>query len=90
MTSIYATVGNDDGGRQILEMVSDDSQVSPEVALDNEKMMNIIRECLSKLSPREEQILRLRFGISDDFSDSDEFEVDDDFIENQINNLGEK
>jgi len=89
MTSIHACIGNDESGRRVIEMVSDDSQVSPEVALDSEKMMNVVKSCLGKLSPREEQILRLRFGISDDFSDSDEFDVDEEYIHNEIDKTKE-
>jgi len=31
----------------------------------NEKMTNILREALSTLSPQEERVLRMRFGITE-------------------------
>jgi len=84
MTSIHATVGNDENSRQVIEMISDDTYKTPDEIMDHEKMMNVIKSCLSKLSSREEQILRLRFGITDEFSDTEEFDVDEEEIYTEI------
>jgi len=84
MTSIHATVGGDENSRQVIEMISDDTSKTPDEIMDHEKMMGVIKSCLSKLSPREEQILRLRFGITDEFSDTTEFDVDEEEIYTEV------
>ena len=49
-----------------------DSDLSPEDTLVNKEMYKIIRESLSLLTPREEKIIRLRFGIYEE-EDSEMF-----------------
>ena len=46
-------------------MIEDTNANQIEKMLDNEKIRKRIVESLSKLSKREEQVLRLRFGISE-------------------------
>jgi len=52
--------------RKLHEVLLDESIKDPGEELDNEKMMIAVREVLSDLSPREETVLRLRFGITED------------------------
>ena len=77
MISIDSTMGNDEGGRSIIEVIADNDNVDVDSILDKEKVLIMIKSCLSRLSQREEQILRLRFGISDNFNSTDEFDIDE-------------
>jgi RNA polymerase primary sigma factor len=88
--SLDATIGNEDGNRRISEMIEDKDRTSLDDVIDREKMLNTIKHCLSRLSKREEQILRLRFGLSEPSSDSDEFTLNDSEIDLiiQQNNKG--
>lgn len=64
--------GRDDGTgkRTIGEMIADESEPVDEL-LDKQKILPLIRRALQSLSPREEKILRLRFGIYEDLNDED-------------------
>ena len=62
--SFDATRG-DENDRKILETIPDENHLSPDVIIDREKISVIISSCLSKLSQREEQVVRLRFGLSE-------------------------
>ena len=64
MVSLDAMIGDEDG-KKILETIPDDNAVSPDEAIDREKILVAISRCLDKLTPREEQVLRLRFGVSE-------------------------
>ena len=44
-------------------------------------MIQIVRESLKCLSPKEEKIIRLRFGITESSSNTKEFPVTDDMME---------
>ena len=47
------------------EMLVDNSVETIDSAIDRERLINAIRESLIDLTPREEIVLRLRFGISE-------------------------
>ncbi|HIB02121.1 MAG TPA: sigma-70 family RNA polymerase sigma factor [Phycisphaerales bacterium] len=51
--------------RRLHETLVDDNARDPAEDLDRCKLIAAIREALSELSPREETVLRLRFGISE-------------------------
>ena len=54
------------------EVLVDRSVEKVDDKLDNEKLVLAIREALTDLSPREETVLRLRFGITEEIGgDSD-------------------
>ena len=44
-------------------------------ALDHEKVIEIVRNALSTLTPREEKVIRLRFGISEEPNNDSEFPI---------------
>ena len=88
MISIDGSIGKEEGGRSIIEVLEDVDQADLDELIDREKILHIEKECLLKLSPREEQILRLRFGIADELSCSDEFELNKSEI-SAISNQGE-
>jgi RNA polymerase primary sigma factor len=62
--SIDTPIGGDDSSRTIKDIIPDDSQ-TVEDKLDNENLRELIRQSLQSLSKREEQVLRLRFGIDE-------------------------
>lgn len=56
---------SDDSDRTLMETIVDDTSENIDDLLDREKVFMIVKECMSMLTAREEQVLRLRFGISD-------------------------
>lgn len=72
--SIDTPIGDSDSTRTIGDMIEDTNSAKIEDVLDNEKIRAEIVKSLSKLSKREEQVLRLRFGLSD-LPDTENFEV---------------
>lgn len=64
LKSIDAKV-SDDSNRTIGEMIPDESFEKMENEMDAAKLHAVIRETFSELTKREEQVLRLRFGIDD-------------------------
>jgi len=56
----------------IKDSIPDDSIESPEDSIDRIRMTKIVKEALKDLTPREEMILRLRFGISEDIIENGE------------------
>jgi len=55
-----------DGETQLLDFVKDEQSTSPEEASMEQNAVRMIRTILSTLTPREEAILRKRFGIGDE------------------------
>jgi RNA polymerase primary sigma factor len=60
--SLDAPVG-EDGGATVGDFVEDLSFASPDEALGDTELSRETRDLLKLLSPREEQVLRMRFGI---------------------------
>jgi len=84
MVQYDAKIGNDDTGRRIFETIPDEHITLPDDELDKKKLSNIVASSLSRLTKREEQVMRLRFGL---------FELDDDnfaVTEEQLNNIKEQ
>ena len=71
LVSFDATIGKDGEGRKIVETIEDENYMSPDEAIDQEKISIVIAKSLSKLSTREEHVMRLRFGIFQDGADDD-------------------
>jgi len=67
---------SEDSNRTIMDSVPDDSYEALEASLDNEKLHNAIRKSFASLTKREEQVLRLRFGIDDVIDETHIHEVD--------------
>ena len=63
--SLDAIIGGEETGRTLGESIEDEGAECIDAMLDNEKIRNAIITSLSRLSKREEQVLRLRFGISE-------------------------
>jgi RNA polymerase primary sigma factor len=68
MLSLDAPVGrSEEGGKRTLaEVLTNDDVSDVETMIDRERLMRSMREVLNQLSPREESVLRMRFGISND------------------------
>lgn len=67
-----------DSTRTLEEVIPDTDSFDPIEAIDHEKMVDIVREAMSSLSPREEKIVRLRFGLSEDDTDDEAFGISQD------------
>lgn len=63
-TSLDATVGEDDESR-LADFIQDEDGISPEEAAAYELLKEHIDDTLSLLTPREQKILRMRFGLED-------------------------
>ncbi len=50
-------------GNTLLESVADNSTPKPEEILEDAEMKHQLNECLNKLSPQEQEILQMRFGL---------------------------
>ncbi len=57
----------DSSKRTWQDIIVDEHAENPEERIDRQRLMESIREIISKLTPREEIILRLRFGITEEF-----------------------
>ena len=64
-----------DIGRTLAEIVPDENYKMPDDILDEQKVIRLVRKSLSTLSAREERIMRMRFGISEDTNNHVEFPI---------------
>jgi RNA polymerase primary sigma factor len=72
-SAVYAN--GDETGRQLSETIVDSQVEDPADILDRQKTIEIIRNALSSLTPREEKIVRLRFGITESETDHVNFPI---------------
>ena len=56
---------NDEGDTSMGDLIGDDKAISPEAAAAQAMLRQHIEEALSELKPKEQQVLRLRFGLDD-------------------------
>ncbi|ACD82287.1 sigma-70 family RNA polymerase sigma factor [Candidatus Methylacidiphilum infernorum] len=61
--SLDATVGEEEDGTALGELVKDESAASPDQSVLDQNLKNTIMELLPKLDERERKILSLRFGL---------------------------
>ena len=54
-----------EASRKMHETLVDDDAPDMDEEIDRKRLVGIVREALSDLSPREETVLRLRFGITE-------------------------
>lgn len=64
-----------DIGRTLADIVPDENYKMPDDILDEQKIIRLVRKSLSTLSSREERIMRMRFGISEDINNHIEFPI---------------
>ena len=63
--SLEATVGDEEDANHLIDFLQDDSTPTPEEAAAKSSLAEQTRKILATLTPREEKILRLRFGIGE-------------------------
>lgn len=69
-----APVRSDDGGQRVFhETIEDDRSVNPANKIDDTRLMQAIYNGMSELTPREQVVLRLRFGLIDDLKNNPHF-----------------
>lgn len=73
---------DDDNSTNLLNKIEDDSEYSnPEQSLENKELNKIVEESLSLLTPKEEKIIRLRFGINNNDDNFEKFPITDEMRE---------
>lgn len=75
--SLETPVGDDDGSC-LMDFIEDQHVVDPSTSVDGERLADQTRKVLATLTPREEKVLRMRFGIGE-ASDHTLEEVGQDF-----------
>lgn len=76
LVSLDKEIGYQDGGsRTVGEMIPDNYHIKMEESLDNQVLRDTIIECFKSLTKREEQVIRLRFGIEDSLDETQIFEI---------------
>jgi RNA polymerase primary sigma factor len=63
--SLETSVGDDDDDSQLADFIQDVKNVSPSHAAGVELLRDYIKEAIIDLSPREQKILEMRFGLTD-------------------------
>lgn len=66
---------DDSGGRTFAEVVGGVDESDPGDELDRTTIRSVLVDALKKLTPREENIIRLRFGLSEDVTDHVNFPI---------------
>jgi len=66
--SLEAPVGDDDDKSTLSEFVADDKMLSPEQETSQRILKDQIDNIISDLSPKEQKILKMRFGLDDGVS----------------------
>ena len=72
--NIDAPIGGEDGSRTYAEIIPDDSYCVEDMT-DRAMLIELIKKGFSALSKQEERVLRLRFGIEEDSSNSKKFPI---------------
>jgi RNA polymerase primary sigma factor len=73
--------GGDEEGPRLYETLADSNQPDINDSMDHDKVIAIVRQALSTLTPREEKVLRLRFGLTEDPSNDAGFPITQEEIE---------
>ena len=73
--NLDSPIGGEEGSRTFGETIEDDSLSNPEDLIDQDQVLNLIRQALSRLSAQEERVLRLRFGLSEDKYNVSQFSI---------------
>ena len=67
--NIDSPINGECGSRTFGETIPDDGLPNVDDDLDKEKIVGLIKKALHQLTPQEEKVLRLRFGIQEDEND---------------------
>jgi RNA polymerase primary sigma factor len=66
--SLETTVGDDDEDSKLEDFIEDVKNISPDRAAGRELLRTYVQEAMKDLSPREQKILEMRFGLTDGVS----------------------
>ncbi|MBU0531036.1 MAG: sigma-70 family RNA polymerase sigma factor [Candidatus Uhrbacteria bacterium] len=66
--SLETSVGEDDEDSKLEDFIEDVKNISPDRAAARELLRDYVREAMKDLSPREQKILEMRFGLTDGVS----------------------
>ena len=64
--SIDTPTGQKDDSNKIIDYIVDESTIAPDSLVSQESMLDDIKEMLNQLSPKERDVLILRFGLNND------------------------
>ena len=64
--SLDAPIGNEDDANRFGDLVQDETAENPYVELEEKANTELLRELVQTLAPREQRILRYRFGLTGD------------------------
>lgn len=67
--------GEDGETKPLSDMLADDSSRDPVEIICQRQVLDIVRRTLGTLSPKEAQVLRLRFGLTEDSTDHEQFPI---------------
>lgn len=84
--SLDAKVSDDENSKSLKDTIADTTSETPDEILDKEKVVSIIRQVLSTLTPREEKVMRLRFGITEEVNDNKRFPI----TKSEVSELNER
>lgn len=73
--SIDKPIASDPSGSKSLRDILPDESESVDEVLDRQKIVQVLRSALSTLTPREERVVRLRFGIAEDDDNTESFPI---------------
>jgi RNA polymerase sigma factor (sigma-70 family) len=84
-----APVRSDDGGQRAFhETIEDDKAVDPNSKIDDKRLMQAIYDGMSLLTPREQVVLRLRFGLIEDLKNNPHFAASNLILRNGVDDNG--
>jgi RNA polymerase primary sigma factor len=66
--SLETSVGDDDEDSKLEDFIEDVKNISPDRAAGRELLRTYVGEAMKDLSPREQKILEMRFGLTDGVS----------------------
>ena len=70
----------DGSSRTLKETIADTDAETAEEIIDREKIVAVIRKALTSLTPREEKVMRLRFGITEEPTNHNRFPITEEEI----------
>jgi len=63
------------------DSIADINAADPGEIIDRERIMKVVRDALASLTPREEKVIRLRFGLTEEPDDDTNFPITQEEIE---------
>lgn len=73
--SLDQPIKNHDGPSLLVNIIGEDPDANPESGIETRQLLHRIKKALSKLSPREEMVVRMRYGLSEQSDNISQFPV---------------